>query len=55
MMVAVVFVVCVVNLVAFVCQMGVDIPTSAAVDGRDSDHRRRCVIVRVRNTASEVY
>ena len=31
MMVAVVFVVCVVNLVAFVYLMGVDIPTSTAV------------------------
>ena len=40
--------------VAFVCQMGVDVPTSAAVDGRDSDHRRRCVIIRLPNTGSIV-
>ena len=31
MMVAVVFIACVVNQVAFVCQMGIDIHTSTAV------------------------
>ena len=46
MMVAVVFVGCVVNPVALVYLMCIDIPTSAAVDGRDSDHRRRCVRLR---------
>lgn len=46
MMVAVVFVGCIVNLVALVYLMCIDIPTSAAVDGRDSDHRRRCVRLR---------
>ena len=43
MMVAVVFVACVANLLAFVYLMGIDILTSAAVDGRDSDHQRRRV------------
>ena len=28
---------------AFVCLMSLDIPTSASVDGRDSDHRPRSV------------
>ena len=46
MMVAVVYVGCVVNLVAFVYQMGDDVPTSAAVSARDSEHSRRRVRLR---------
>ena len=45
-MVAVVFVVRIVNLVAFVYQMGDDVPTSAAVSARDSEHSRRRVRLR---------
>ena len=48
MMVAVVFVVCAVNLVSFVYQMGDDVPTSAAVSARDSEHSRRRVRLRHR-------
>lgn len=45
-MVAVVYVGCVVNLVALVYLMCIDIPTSAAVSARDSEHSRRRVRLR---------
>ena len=32
-----------VNYMAFVCLMCLDLPTSASVDDRDSDHRPRSV------------